>query len=148
MGKRKCRPGLDLRPARGKARHRRTDPPFPPRKEISYLSIPLLTFFTPLAPIRLFPGQNCCPQFANRGHLPVSPLGSGQISGQLFRLSPRSAVALLATTGLGSRPKSRPALGLLADSHRVCGRFRASTLPILPTILITQGESPNFIFTH
>lgn len=91
--------------------------PLPPRRRKRIMSIPLLTFFTPIAPIRLFPGQNTVSHVPERDASRVSPLINGQISGQLFCLSPRSAVAFLATTGLGSRPKSRPALGLLASSQ-------------------------------
>jgi hypothetical protein len=81
------------------------------------MSIPLLTFFTPMAPIRLFPAQNSVSHIPERDASRVSPLRNGQISGQLFRLTPRPAVAFPATTGLGSRPNPRPALGLLADSQ-------------------------------
>jgi hypothetical protein len=86
-------------PGNGQTREERD--PLPPRTEACISSIPLLTFFTPIAPIRLFPAKNCCPQ---REHLPVSPFGSGQISGQLFRLSPLSPY----TPSGCSRPKSRP----------------------------------------
>lgn len=140
----------------------RKRPPFPPRREACFSSIPLLTFFTPLAPTCRFPVENRCSPFANREQRRVSLLGSGQIAGQLFRLTPdfhfretgnsRAALPakLTADDWLPALQNVMPfsQIRRFANSHRVCGRFRASTLPILPTILITQGESPNFIFTH
>ena len=62
--------------------------PLPPRRRKRIMSIPLLTFFTPIAPIRLFPAQNTVFHIPERDASPVSPLRNGQISGQLFRLTP------------------------------------------------------------
>ena len=99
--------GRELRLAVGNANHARREPP-PPPKRITYFVNTTPDFFHPSSPHTPRPPQTRLSAVRESRTLPVSPLGSGQISGQLFSLSPRSAVALLATTGLGSRPKSRP----------------------------------------
>ena len=68
-------PRLDLRQVWYRPNHG-FRPPYPPQAEVSYMSYPLLTFFTPLAPICRFPPPKPVSHFLERDWFRVSPAGT------------------------------------------------------------------------
>jgi hypothetical protein len=116
---------------------RREGAPPPPNRSVYFVNTPP-DFFHPSSP-----------------HTPLSR-PKLRFAVRKSRTSPRVAARIALVLSHQKRVRSSPQIRKFAnsqirkfaDSHRVCGGFRASTLPILPTILITQGESPNLIFTH